>query len=326
MYEIYKNGFLIENSLQYNKFVKETIFIGEVYLKFLISKNRIYLPLQLEPKDVSVDLLAEIFTLENNIVIKFQRFFGEHFPVMLTESQYNNNLFGFIAKIIQNNLINLYRDHDPQLNNIYRNLKEAAQDLGYQINIHFTDKYIYKGDFVNSKPLIERDELYDLINNSGFEKHINNTKKLIEEIFTILINVGKYAPAIRLSDIAMIVKSILATSFFSNVNHNNSDKNFYENIHLNLLLDNILDDFYDKLNKYSAKNNLPKNFYECMYKLINEVISDYRQGNARKSVLELQKTYFNTDERKLFYKVQYCIDILESDIAESLKEEIKLIG
>lgn len=326
MYNIYKKGFLIENSLQYNKFVKETIFIGEVYIKFLISKNRIHLPLYLDLKDAAVDLLAEIFTLEKNIIVKFRRFFDEHFPVMLNETEFNNNFYGFIAKIIQNNLINLYRDHDPALNNIYRNIKEAALDLGYQINVHFTDKYIYKGSFDNCKPIPERDELYELINNSSLEKYVNITKSFIEELFSILLNNGKYAPAIRLSDIASLVKTFLTSSLFSALNHNHSDRIFSENIHLKLLLDNILNDYYDKLSKYVTKNDLPKNFQECMYNLINEVISDYRQGNARKSVLDLQKTYFNTDDKKLFYKVQYCIDILESDIAESLKEDIKLIG
>lgn len=326
MYEIYKKGFLVENSLQYNNFVKETIFIGEVYLKFLISKNRIFLPLQLAPKDAAIDLLAEIFTLKNNIIIKFSRFFDEHFPDKLSESEYNNNLYGFVAKIIQNNLISLFKNNDPLLNNIYRNIKEAADELEFNINIHFTDKYIYKGNFNNSKPIADRDELFEMINNSGLIKFVNQTKIFIKELFLVLKNNEKYAEAIRLSDIASIVKTIVAANLVSSLNNNHSERIFNENIHLNFLLENILSDYYDKLDKYVTKNSLPKNFYECMYNLINEVISDYKVGNVRKSVLELQKTFFDSDDKRLFYKVQYCIDMLESDIAESLKEEIKLIG
>jgi len=326
MYEIYKKGFCVENSLQYNSFVKETIFIGEVYLKFLISKNRIFLPLQLDPKDASIDLLAEIFTLENNIIIKFRRFFDEHFPEILNESEYQKNLYGFVAKIIQNNLISYYRAHDPFLNNIYRNIKESADELGYNINIHFADKYIYKGSFNNIKPVVDRDELFEMINNSGISKYVHQTKRFIEELFLLLLKNDNYDDAIRLSDITSIVKCIFTSNLASNFNNNHTDRIFNDNIHLNFLLDNIFSDYLDKLDKYVTKNGLPKNFYKCMYNLINEVVSDYREGNVRKSVLELQKTYFKSDDRRLFYKVQYCIDMLESDIAESLKEEVKLIG
>lgn len=326
MYELYKKGFRVGNTIQLNCFVKETIFIGETYIKFLLSKNRIHLPLYLDAKDASIDLLAEIFTIEDNVIIKFRSFFDEHFPNKLNETEYNNNLYGFIAKIIQNNLIGLYRDHDPLLNSIYRNIKEAAVGLGFNINIHFTDKYIYKGTFNNSKPIADRDELFNLINTSGLATIVHQTKQFVEELFLVIANNDTFADAIRLSDVTSIVKSFFAANLVSSISNNYTDRIINDNIHLNFLLDNILSDYLDKLNKYVTKNSLPKNFYKCMYNLINEVISDFKEGNVRKSVLDLQKTYFNTDDRRLFYKVQYCIDMLESDIARSLKEEVKLIG
>jgi hypothetical protein len=326
MYNLYKNGFVIGNSQQFNSFVKEIIVLGEAYIKFLVSKNRLYLPLHIESKDAAIDLLAEIFNVENNIIIKFRNFFDSKFDFLLSELQFENYLKGFIAKIIQNNLINFYRDNDHVTYHIYRNVKEAAAKLGLNIEVHFTDKYLLEENADFKKNIPERDDLYDIANKSGLHKYALQTRVFIENLFNELKYTNEYTAAVRLSDLTSLLKSLLS----SNAAHfNNADLSIYspeDRFHLNFVFDNVSFSYSEKLNKYVSKNGLPKSFYDSMYNLIDEVISDYRECNTRRSVKELQKTYFQNEDKKLFYKIQYCIEILENEIAKNIIEEKKLIG
>lgn len=328
MYCLYQSNFEFKDIVQYNTFVKRILFIGEQYIKFLVSKNRIYLPVTIDYKDASVDLLAEIFKKENKVLVRFQNFFNNNFnDRVLHENEYDNYLQGFIAAIIQNNLIKFYKDNDPTTYNIYRNLREAAINLGFVITVHFSDKYVQLYEYMKSdKQIPEREELSLLVNSNGINGLVSNIPQFMEKLFEVLRNSNEFSPAARLSDLVNIVKAILANDFLINLGKNEFNTYIDEKININIILENIEHKYYQKLKKYITKNKLSQTFQESMYSLIDEVILDYKEGNSRRSVKELQKSHFGNDDKYLFYKVQYCMELFESEIINYYKEEQKLIG
>lgn len=323
MYCLYQSEFELQDNVQYNTFVKRVLYIGEQYIRFLISKNRIFLPVDIDHRDASVDLLAEIFYKENKVLIKFRNFFKNNFPDrILIEIEYERYLKGFIASIIQNNLIGLYKDIDTPTYNIYRNLKEAATNSGLLIAVHFTDKYIQITEDIDSdNPIPEREDLFQLVNSYNMNGLVSNIPQFLDKLFTILKTSSNYSPAVRLSDLVNIVKTIHANELLLNISKNETRTILEDKINISFVLENIKDKFIQKLDKYVTKNKLSQSFYKSMYRLVDEVLLDYKEGSGRRSVKELQKTHFGNHDKYLFYKIQYCLEMFEGEIINYYKKE-----
>jgi hypothetical protein len=333
MFSLYKSGFRVCNSRDLNEFVRRILWIGENYLRFLVSRNRIYLPFELEPKDAAVDLLGELFVSEDNVLVKFKNFFSpspDPFPkgrgnyAFLNEDDFENRLRGFIYTVIQNNLPGLYRDSDPVTYNIYRNIKEAVKLLNYHISIHFSDKYIHPEPEIDfTAPVPDREDMLLIIYSNGMAKNILNVKSLLQSLFEILKSSENFAPALRLSDLAAVVKSTI-TSEFAIKNASPESDDIASELNTKLMLDDVKFAFAEKLNKYTGKAKLSQNFSESMYNVIDEMTNDLLAGNERKSVMELLKRHFNSEDKNMFYKVQYCVELFEGEIAKYAQRELSL--
>jgi len=329
MFNHYLNNFLISDRKESNIFIQDILFIGESYINFLISKNKIYLPDHISSKDATVDLLAEIFYLENDVFVKFDNFFKNNFTgnLPLKESDFENYLRGFIYSIIQNNLTKIYKDSDPLTYNICRNIKESVKTLGLYFTNHFSDKYIH---FEKTIELIceatEREDLILIIYKNKLNTLLHNIPAFLDALFKILKNQTNICQAVRFHDLVFSIKSILCNDFINTNGNSRINENISEEINLKFFLDDIRYSFSEKLEKYVLKNNLSQNFYECMYNIINDIIEEYKNGSGRKSILKLTKQYFNSDDKNLFYKVQYCVELFENEIIKNLKTEYYLIG
>lgn len=329
MMDLYISGFRVNSIEEYNAFIRRILFMGESYLKFLISKNKIFLPVHIEPKDAAVDLLAEIFTQENNILIKFKDFFENNLSdsQIQSEEDFEKYLRGFLYTVIRNNLINIYRDNDPVTYNIYRNIKETVKSLNYCISIHFSDKYIQTDSNLNfTDPIPEKEDLINLVYSKGLAQEVINIRRFIELLFNELNLSNRFSPLIRLSDLAGVIKSILVSNLSIRTNGHGTNDLISGNLNVKFTLESVRYAFIEKLDKYAFKNKLSKNFLNSMYCLTEEVMGDLSEGNKRKSVLELQKMHFQSEDKTLFNKVQYCVEMLEEEITKQYNKEQKLIG
>lgn len=329
MFIHYQNNFKISNRRDANIFIQDILFIGECYLKFLVSKNIIYLPEYINAKDAAVDLLSELFKTENDIFVKFQYFFNNNFAEepIIEEKEYDNYLRGFIYTVIQNNLTKVYKESDPFTYNICRNIKEAVKNLDFSISIHFSDKYIQSDNNIDfNLDVIDRDDLITLIYKYDLNKLIHSIPAFLKSIFNMLNKETGICKALKFYDLVFAIKSVLSKEFLGN-NGKASDKELIsEEINLKFILDDIRYSYSEKLSKYISKNDLSQNFYECMYNIIDDIIAEYKNGNSRNSVMNLMKRYFKSEDKNLFYKVQYCIELFENEIVKNIKTEHNLIG
>lgn len=329
MFNLYKNNFKAIERTEINRFILSILGIAENYIKFLISRNKIYLPVHIEPKDAAIDLIAELFTIENDILIRFKDFFNNNFTCgeIRNEEDFEKYLRGFIYTVIQNNLINFYRENDPITYHIHRNINEAVKNLNYFTSIHFSDKYLSPNpEFDINNVSLDKEELINFIYSNNLEKNIINMRLFIKSLFEELENSKDYPVCIRISDLVSAVKSILAIEFINKNGAATQKEHMAEKINIKFLLEDVRFNFNEKLNKYCSKNNLSKIFKEGMYNIIDEIIGDMNSGNKRKSVMELMRAHFKRNENSTFYKIQYCIELFEEEITKYVQKEQILIG
>lgn len=327
MFDYYQNKFKVTNTRESNNFIRQILSLGENYLKFLLSKNKIYLPDYLDTMDVSVDLLAELFKVENCVFVRIRDFYDENYQDGISnEKDFELSLRAFIYSVIQNNLASLYKSSDPFTYNIFRNIKEAVKKLNYFTSVHFSDKFIHtkeKIDFTRDFP--EKEDLLNIIYKNKINCHLNNITEFLRELFNAIAQDEMHYEFVKFNDLVYVIKSIFSNNFLSKKDGLPENESITEFVNIKFILHDVKLSFSEKLNKYTVKNGLSKNFSECMYNIIEEVINDYSFGNGRKSVMELMKLHFKKEETNLFNKVQYCIEMFESELVKNFNSEKNLI-
>jgi len=329
MINLYKNNFKIEKNEELAHFVNKIILIGENYISFLVSKNRLFLPVHIEPKDAAVDLVADLFVQEKNVLVKFEYFFRNNFSSdqIECEEDFDKFLRCFIYTVIRNNLINLYKENDPVMYNIYRNVNESIRSLDYHVSIHFSDKYVHIVPEIDlrTKPP-DKDELMNIVYSGGIAKNVYNTRIFLKLVLDSLENSKEFAQAVRLGDLVSVIKSIMAYELAKSDGAMSESENVMEKLNVKFILDDARFNYSSKLSKYSSKNGLSQNFTQSIYNIIDEIMMDINAGQRRKSIMDLTKTYFKDYDSNLFNKVQYCVELFEDEIAKRFHKERDLIG
>jgi hypothetical protein len=329
MLSLYKNDYNIYNNKELNDFTISVLKIGENYLKFLISRNKIYLPEHLNPKDAAVDLLAELFILEGTVLYKFRNFFQNNFFNIIIETEEELEIYirGFIYSVIQNNLTKLYKENDSFTYSIIRNIKEAVTSLNLYTSQHFSDIYIHLTDkIVFQKDIPDKEMILSIVYRNNISNLVINIKQFIQTFFKILATHVTFDPAVRFSDLVSAVKSILVAEYVSRDGASDKNQQISEKLNIKFILDEARCNFSEIFVNYTIKKKLSQNFSECMYSIIDEIISDFSEGNLRQSVLVLMKTHFKSSDTKLFYKIQYCVELFEGEVVELIKKEKSAIG
>jgi hypothetical protein len=108
-------------------------------------------------------------------------------------------------------------------------------------------------------------------------------------------------------------------------NNYGNEKALLNEVSVKLMLEDIRFKFSEKLSRYVKKNKLSQTFNEGMYNIIGDIINSAIAGNKRASVMELMKTNFKSEDKHLFYKVQYCVELFECEILNYFRKEKVLI-
>ncbi len=322
MYPLYKNGFRVASIKELNEFVNKILELGEDYIAFMMMRNRIYLPMQIEPKDAAVDVLAELFTVEDGVLIKFADFFESHSlkDSIQVREKYDSVLRSFIYAIIQNRIQLVYKDNDKITCSLIRNINAALKHLEFSVTLHFSDKYISRRhDFNSECEIADRDNLINIISMNGIGKCVYDTRRFISELFDILEKQVEFADALRMSDLTAVMRHIIMSEYLNRDGAASLSAHISERLNVKYMLEEVKMVFREKLEKYIIKNNLSENFGVCMYNVAAEVSEAYYNGIQRRSVMELMKEYFQDDDTNLFYKVQYCLELYDREIIQLIE-------
>lgn len=323
MFIVYKNGFYIENNKSLNNFAAEVIKISEEYIKFLIFRGRISTLGNMSAFDTAVDLMAELFKVENGYLVYFKRYFEKLEEKIEKEEDYQKVLKQFIFGTTLNNLTHLYKLTDPVSNKLLRNLKAAYKEDNYLVTEIFINKYIHKNEVdFESAECMDKDVLLKHILAKNGAKH-PSAKDFIKYVFDILESQNTYLQAVSLNDLLHIYREIIAIK--NSANFKESEQSAADQIHFKLLFEETRKGFILKLNNYFKKKGFSKNERDCIYNIVDEVINCYLSGSQRDSVRELAERYYSGNVTpSMCYKVEYVIGLLNSEIITLMQREDKI--
>lgn len=320
MFEIYQSGFYIENKQSLNRFALTIVRISEEYVKYLVNKGKLISLGDLDSYDIAVDLTAELFTTENGHLVHFKRFFEGVDSPPQTEEEFLVLLNKFVYSSLWHRLINIFKITDPATNKLHRNLSATLKEKQYLITDLFTNKYIHRKpiDFESGR-CMETDLLLNMLRSRNGHKN-QTTSSFLDFIFEVIESQSEYLHAIPYTEILKVYKEYFVLNYNAGFEHAVSSPEM--NIYLKLFFEEIDKRFKVKLNKYINKKKFSEKERECIYYIVEDVINCYINGINRDSVKELAKKYYKGEiTNSLCYKIEYVIDMLNSEIASLIQRE-----
>lgn len=322
MYKLYLAGFRVGSRKQLNEFVSNVVGIANDYIKFLVYKNKIYIPDGLNTYDCAIDLTAELFRTENDILTVFRNHFDKIKLKSQTEKDFSNLIKAYICSIVQNNLLKIYQINDRVTYKLLRNIKNAYKEDGYIETFLFTDKYIHKKpvDF-NSAECMNKEQLLQLfLRNNGINDY--SATELLKLLFKIIEEQNEYLHAVAVSDVLCIYKEISVVKTAKLIQ--NEIKSDEIRIHYKFLIQDIKKNFILKIKKYFCKKNFSENECTCIYKIVDEVLNNYINGEERDSVRVLVDKYYTGEDKSVMEnKAEYVINLLNSEFIANIERENK---
>ena len=318
----YKNGFCFEKESDIQVFINKCVCIVDNYLSFLVFKGKIFLPFELSTRDAAIDITAEIFTRENNCLVKFNSFFSTLSFLLKNEDDVERMLHKFLLKVSRNNLFELFSKSDRSTYLVIRKINKIIKEKKYYISWVLSDKFIHrqKTDF-NRYEYRGREMLYGLIFRNRELKY-SSAVDFINNIFEIIESQEDYLKAVSYCDLIYLYKY-----FYLNEHYTSGLQTEFEtSVHYRFMFDSIKSKFIRNMNAYLYKKNFSESERESMYNIIEEFTKNLLDGGIKKSPSELTKQFFSEKNySKFINKVEYCLYILMDSITKEIKKE-NLIG
>lgn len=288
------------------------------YIVFLEKKGKIFLPFDFSSYDAAIDITADIFKVENDTFVYFNRFFESHNINPETEQDAKDALRILLSSIAKRNLSGILAESDPETGKILRNVGDYIRKKSYYVSYFFSDKFFHKSDIIqdiNSKDYAGRDNIIKLLLYNNF--NYGNIPEFLEMVFYVLENQNDYIKAVSQTDAVWIYKYLCGKHFLSEEiisEHNFSD--------LSSIVEDEKKRFISKLEPYFNKKNFSESDKNRMYMVLEEWVNNVLNGGVRCSPAELTKKYFGEDGYiRMHNKVEYCVNLLVSNIKKQIKKD-----
>ncbi len=135
--------------------------------------------------------------------------------------------------------------------------------------------------------------------------------ELLKKVFSILESKNEYLNAVSFCDIVSIYKDILAADYRAEIPKNDYD----EKLHYKFLMEDLKNKFYLQIKKYFLKKNISKKEQDCIYNVIDDVMSSYLNGTKHDSIKKLVDRHFiGLNGNHYYNKVEYLINIINKKI------------
>ena len=318
IYKYYKNNFIFKTETELGKFVSFCINIIDNYISYLVHRGKIFLPFDLSSLDAAIEVSSDIFTRNNNQLVKFYNFFSSLETPPIDDSDFLNCLNGFLFTITKNNILKIFAEADPQTYKIMRNLNYEIKQRNYFVSILFDDKYIHKNEIdFNISNIPTRDDVFKILQIKLNNRKLSTNKDFLNNIFNILSSQYEFAPAIAFNDLVYFIKLFHLSEFHKNEVNIEVETDF----HYKFLFDSVKMNFLKKLNTYFLKKSFSENEKNCIYNITEDFMKNLLNGGIRKSPAELTREYFHHNEySKYIFKVEYCLEMLINELAKEIKE------
>lgn len=271
------------------------ISIATAYLQVKAGRNSLLLhQIYKNIDDMALDCIADLFERNHNQLVQLNRYFNSNEISNLKESEITSKLRRLIFSKVNEGIFRNYRNFDPSLSKIIRNIKRTLEEQ--KVKGAFYNKELGLICFepsVIKKPMMA-DEILEAKLFSKLNV-INNTVDAINHLKIILISESDYAPQIPLIGFASLLRKLFAHQWLF-------EKEFNEQS-LKLVDEDLSKQDFEFLieRSLSKKKNSLYNTYVVSKKITESDFIKYLT-----SATEILKSEFVKDSVKSGYFEHFC--------------------
>jgi len=304
--------------------------LASTRLKQLIKRGKLHF------RTSSLDLLAfdgiaELFERNNDgeFILLQNYFVDENALDQLTEEDAVHHFRSLVFTKLNDSISRFYRENDPVLSRIIRNIKSAVKKSSSINKIErfgeaflFTCRISERNDHLPEIPITEFENL--LLNDL---KSNWKTSAFLNSAFEILNNQKLYRKFYSLIDLALIFKRFISQGDIPIDNLSSPDYELLQN-DLKMIIEKVLKQSYlDLHNRYVSKEKLTESKFNKYFSAISMIIYDtviLSDGDVKnyfdylsEQIPEITYEQYRTEDRIQF---EYLTKLTKDAVKERLKE------
>jgi len=298
--------------------VKHCIKVSALHIKFLHFSGKLFFSYEISYNDLAVDLIAEIFETNDNVLVCFNKFIGT-LGVIQNDSEFDKRLRFFIISVVNRNLVKFYKDSDPLSFKLLTNVDYAIETKGYKVTNLITDKYIHRKDADFNMPCIEKEKLVTMLNLEN--KSLLTGTAFLDKVFDALESCDDYSHSLPYYDIISVYKELIVMNYFNN-NSNNVNSFEYDKLDTVFIIKEAFERFKVKFNVYSGKVKFSEKTSIRFINIMEEIKDTYCNLSKKDSINNyIIKNFEDYEMDSLQKKLEYCVGLFNNEILYLLKNE-----
>jgi|SRR5690554_3452391 len=302
-----------------NSIIEKSIKISLKYLSRI--HQRVYKLLnvnEIQMRDLAVDAVSSLFISDGQDSLPIKKAFDNWQPAITTEEEFSFFLHKVVTNRTEQHISKVLKETDPPFNVILNSMNYLIKKNRYGKTKYFGAVYIIQNNSIRiSGKVINLDE-FDKIPAEYFK----DEKNILKNIFTYLVNETNYFPAIPLNALILRYKEIKSTDYsFSEIINNPA-----EDYEFNDSIKNCLREVKEKLyNSYVIKNKLTEDEAGSLYKALEDMTEDLKDGGINPGLYEYLKPYFeglSVEDYKAKYHniLEYLLKVMKINIIQEIQK------
>jgi len=201
------------SGLEINSLVRNAINFASLRLRQLVRSGRLHLQsFAISVEGVAFDCIAELFQRgENGVFVELEAYFSEDRSLdILDEKEAEHYFRRLVFSQLNEGIYRLYRENDPILGRILRNLKMAVRTVaGFRQFDRLGQTYLHRcseGELLEELPEYPVEQIQtEMASRAGTK---SNAQQYLSLFFKILDEQDQYRRFYALIDIAIVIKRV----------------------------------------------------------------------------------------------------------------------
>lgn len=318
------------DSVQEEALVKLCIDIAEAYLRTKINKHSFLINLAAPSlRDFAIDCIAELFERKEHKLIVFQKWISEDELQHGADSKLFIQIRRLVFSKVNDHIFGTYKDYDPSLSKIIRNIKRVLKENGIQdLEISSNGKYVCLESPHNSAPDIPIEILR--IKFSTRCSEVSSTVEALEQLrFVFEMMEDEYNCRVHITAFALILRQFYTALQDDEVSSFESVELEYLNGELNEILKEAVEKTRNDLHSnYVIKNKINEGDYFGYFYAVQVILeSEYKETvHSGKSYYDQFVLYFehitNEEYRNNHRKyLEYFVKLTKQRFLKIIKNE-----
>ncbi len=324
------SGAVTSNSDSERELVQLCISIAEAYLRTKAKKHSFLINIaSISIHDFAIDCVAELFDRRNQKLVVFEKWITENDLETLSNGKLFIKVRRLVFSKVNDHIFNSYKDYDPSLSKIIRNIKRGVKgQFAEGLQISGDSKFISFG----SDKLADEEiplEIFMMKISSRF-KEISSTIDALQQLRDIFESMnGEYLCRIHITGFALILREFYIAIQDEEVpRFISAETNFLSGELKSLILLSVQKTKKELYASYVLKNKLSDGDFSGYFMIAQQLLqSDYEDNeHSGKSFYEHFIVFFPTivkDEYRSSHRkfLEYFVKLSKENLIRLLKRE-----